>query len=1030
MSQSMMTGMLQDNDEFTWVFTPVGIDRFNGFEFEAIGFDKSINKSEQHSIIEMFLDSYGRVFSLTSSGAVYVFDGEQGIFTPFYSSSQDLLVNAAVVIENDWLVLATNTGLYRLSLAAGQGAVLLPLAKSANQFGEVTGLTFDNNQTLWIATKDNQLFSMVSGSGSMLPYTFAHDEPIEFDFPMKLAVSVEGGIFVLFQSGNLYKVNAGRIEAQLVISADELGLPKNKTKDFVQSSARYLWVTTKGAGLYQIDLLNQSKRHYTSQNNNKGGLSSNNLYSIYLNKQSQLWISSPNAINYAQVENNRFYQIGGNRAYTARLNSYANYEITDDEDGNLWIATHDTSINVLPLGKSNSEKNKQRLHSQSVGEHPFVTALVKGVNNDIWAGFPNALKRYDAVTTRPLDIAPRWTEIGKKGIRDIRITKNEKLITTTDNQIYFQGSNGIILQFESPIDAPRHDLDSIIGPVDGFYWIASLSTGQLLQFNQSTHHITTHVIYDRNKSPINAIGALWLSPNNELWVGSEGQGVVIKNLNSWESTWFDSDDGLADDNIYSILGDSLDNVWITGNKGVTRYSPYSGQVRNFTANDELQSNEFNATSAYRNKDGLIFLGGINGISVFDEQRLSLVKHVPKTYIQGATLLTNEGGKDLKIIGKTKLETLSYHSNSLIFKIGAIEMLNPNALSYSYRLLGDNDNWVDVGNNRTINFMKLAPGDYTLEVTSCNGERSCNLQAKQLSFTILPPPWLTVWAYAIYLTLVIGVMFYFYRRYKNKINDEQMATQQQRQIAEELSRLHIMKDEFLANTSHELRTPLNGIIGISHMLKSDFDDFSVEESRELLDAIHDCGEQLKNLVEDLLEFSQLNGKRLTLKQAYFDINQTIEQVLLLLQTQSAQKNLTLISDLEAGEQQVFADENRIRQVLINLIGNAIKFSDEGSITISSKLISAKDIAGESHDPTIQITVKDQGIGIPKDEQQKIFESFAQVDGSNSRSQGGLGLGLSICKAILDLHGTNLDLNSEQGRGSTFQFLLNTKNPLNK
>lgn len=138
MSQSMMTGMLQDDDEFTWVFTPVGIDRFNGFEFESIGFDKSISKSAQHSIIYMFLDSNGRVFSLTSNAAVYVFDRELGIFIPFYTSSQELLVNAAVVIENDWLALATNKGLYRLSLAAGQDAAIMPLLQNNNQLGEIT----------------------------------------------------------------------------------------------------------------------------------------------------------------------------------------------------------------------------------------------------------------------------------------------------------------------------------------------------------------------------------------------------------------------------------------------------------------------------------------------------------------------------------------------------------------------------------------------------------------------------------------------------------------------------------------------------------------------------------------------------------------------------------------------------------------------------------------------------------------------------------------------------------------------------
>ena len=222
----------------------------------------------------------------------------------------------------------------------------------------------------------------------------------------------------------------------------------------------------------------------------------------------------------------------------------------------------------------------------------------------------------------------------------------------------------------------------------------------------------------------------------------------------------------------------------------------------------------------------------------------------------------------------------------------------------------------------------------------------------------------------------------------------------------------LKDEFLANTSHELRTPLNGIIGIAEALTAGVAGNPNQEMKENLQMIVGSGKRLASLVNDILDFSKLKSRELTLQLKPIDIRSVTQIILTLSEPMKAGKKLDLINEIPDHLPSVLADENRIQQILYNLIGNAIKFTGEGSVVVSA----------EQKGKWVEVSVTDTGVGIPKDKHDTIFMTFEQADGSTEREYGGTGLGLSITQKLVELHGGEIGLESSPGNGTRFFFTV--------
>ena len=269
---------------------------------------------------------------------------------------------------------------------------------------------------------------------------------------------------------------------------------------------------------------------------------------------------------------------------------------------------------------------------------------------------------------------------------------------------------------------------------------------------------------------------------------------------------------------------------------------------------------------------------------------------------------------------------------------------------------------------------------------------------------------------------ILLSFFLFKRYQYRQKLKHDALERKQLIAEaeaekervkELQKIDTLKDEFLANTSHELRTPLSGIIGLTESLKDGVAGKLPKAAIENLDMISSSGKRLSHLVNDILDFSKLKNKDLVLNLAPVDIYALTNIVVKLSQPLISTKKVELINTIPEDIPLVSADENRLQQILYNLIGNSIKFTEEGTIEISAL----------EKNKTIEITITDTGIGIPKDKYNDIFKPFEQGDGSSVRQQGGTGLGLTVTKQLVELHGGSVDFESEIDKGTSFTFSLN-------
>ncbi|MDR2763311.1 MAG: response regulator [Planctomycetaceae bacterium] len=241
----------------------------------------------------------------------------------------------------------------------------------------------------------------------------------------------------------------------------------------------------------------------------------------------------------------------------------------------------------------------------------------------------------------------------------------------------------------------------------------------------------------------------------------------------------------------------------------------------------------------------------------------------------------------------------------------------------------------------------------------------------------------------------------------KLQDHAKALEEKNQY---LNRLNELKDEFMANTSHELRTPINGIIGIVESMIDGATGSLSQEQKYNLALVANSGKRLSNLVNDILDFTKLKNKEIILQIKPVDLKTIVDTVIVLSKPLIKGKELELVNKIDKSLPIVDADENRIQQILYNLIGNAIKFTEKGKVSVSAQVLNN----------SVAVSISDTGIGIPKDKFDRIFESFEQVDGSTAREYGGTGLGLSITKKLVELHGGTMVVESKLDEGSKFTF----------
>ncbi|MFT4924231.1 MAG: signal transduction histidine kinase/ligand-binding sensor domain-containing protein [Phenylobacterium sp.] len=1052
LSQNTVYSIVQDRKGFMWFATMDGLNRFDGYEFKIYRHDPADPTSlSENNLRSLHLDSSGTLWVGTIGGGLNRFEPQTDSFTRFkhdpsnpHSISHD---GVRAIYEDDLGILWFGTlggGLNRFDRKTERFEHFKhddadPGSLSHNS---VLSIHEDAKGILWLGTYGGGLDKFDRLSQRFVHYQHDKNNPdsLSNDIVRAITSDSEGKLWIGTAKGlNRFDSRTERFE-HYQGQTDKAGhLADASIWSIHADNQGRLWVGTEGSGVIRFNLSDKRQSMFKHLESQAESLSHNNVRAIYQGRSGMMWIGTyTGGLNKYDPRRARFGHYKHQSSDPHSL-SHNNIRAIYHQDNTLWIGTDGGGLNRFD---QQSQRFIRYQHDQQVADSLS--------NNRIWSIFPDpdeaqtlwlgtwggGLNKYNAKTQRFAHFKSQKTD--RQSLSRYIILS---MLKDRKGTFWLGAWDGGLNRFDASRNSlesyrfSANELDSLsndkvtflhqdrednlwVGTYEGGLNLFDPATGRFTRFKhnpsdeQSLSHNSVMTIHDDNKGT--------------FWIGTKGGGLNKFDVKSGVFRHYQEKDGLANGSVYGILEDKAGFLWLSTNRGLSKFNPVTERFKNYDVSDGLQSDEFHQGAYFKAEDGELFFGGINGFNRFYPHEIKDDKQKPPVVLTRFSLANqtvevekpNQAKTSVfslpQAIDELQQLTLNYQQSLMSFEFAALSFSSPMKSQYAYYLQGWDQDWIYTKtNNRRATYTNIPPGDYILRVKASNSDGYWNEQGKSLKITILPPPWKTSWAYLIYMMgfASLAMMVVFYSQHK-KLKIQRQKTQNEQTLNLRLKQVDKLKDEFLANTSHELRTPLNGIIGLAESLIDGVAGKLPANANYNLAMVVSSGKRLSNLVNDILDFSKLKNHNLTLDTNAVDLRSMVEAVLTLSGPLKGPKPLSLINAVPDDLPAALADENRLQQILHNLVGNAIKFTDAGEVTVS---------ALQSGD-RLTIKVTDTGIGIDQSQFEVIFDSFEQLEGDAQRNHSGTGLGLAVSKQLVELHGGQLSLESQSGQGSTFSFTL--------
>lgn len=553
-----------------------------------------------------------------------------------------------------------------------------------------------------------------------------------------------------------------------------------------------------------------------------------------------------------------------------------------------------------------------------------------------------------------------------------------------------------------------------VGTAKGLYlWNETIKSFRAYRFSSD----------DEPNTQANFINTLYQDKQKKMWVGTRN-GLYLLDVKTGAISGYRV--GLADDNIHDIIEDDDQKLWLLTDTGLSQFNQETGKVHNFDYRDGLSMSR-NYLNFAKTADGIIYFASRSGLHSFNPKSFYNVKRSANTLLTNIEVLGSPINKHY-FTPNSSAFNLAYDENYIRFEFATLDHTNGKHINYFYKLEGFDDDWLDNGNNNTAIYTNLDGGHYTFKVRAAYNKNEWYDQDLAVQVNVATPFWLTWWMYVIYGCVVFLLIW----RYVQGKNERQrlIIKQQQRfvseleaqvaektasiaQESEKLRQANKIKSQFLANMSHEIRTPLNAVIGLSRLASR---NESNPVQADYLHKIKYSSESLLFLINDILDLSKIEAQKLSLEYIPFNLDVLIKKTVNICSYNVQEKDLAFIIDIadEVGRE-LIGDQSRLQQILINLMSNAIKFTEKGLVFLSIECVSYSE-----KQTILQFSITDTGIGMDISKQSHLFNAFTQSDNSVTKKYGGTGLGLTISKQLIELMNGKISVRSELKKGSVFTF----------
>ncbi len=1007
LSSSKITGVVKGKNDFIWISTQNGLNRYDGNTIKV--YNKQNSNIQSNDISSLYLDSKNRIWLTSYGNGVNLYDNINDNFISFKNLFNDKKLNISNrinTIKEDvngsfWIGTENGLCLFNYELRNITGFTY----KEKNQ-PNITSIYQDKNGNLWLGTFANGLLFF---SPKNKEFKKIHKESKQTTSPINKIEELNSDEILLGTSGSgllivdlkTQKISNFFYNNQSLI--DKVKIVRSIKKD----SENNLWIGTDGNGLFEIQYPNSKEPIINNYINNsqQASIAGNAIYVLIEDDDSNIWIGTAwNGISVLDKKNKTEIMLSD----ITGLNPTPVLSIFQNEE-NIYLGLDGNGLNI-----HNKKNNKTIFFDKNKIGAKYIQKIIQTKDNSIWLGtFGNGLIKFDKKNKSIRKFKNVFNDNSSLSFDNVRdIIEDEKgnlwIATWGGGLNYFDVKKGTFLRF----NLPNNNLVSILKDKEKI-WATSYGGGLTL-FNIDKKEFVNFIFKERDSTTIssNNLFSILKDTKGYLWIGTSGGGVNRMDLSSNKVERFENFEDIKYKTITSIIEDDENNIWFGSKKGIIKYD-YSSNT--FTSFSNL-SGDFHINSTFKDKQGFLYFGGINGVLKFDPKTVSNTNLQPKVVIRNFKIFNKDvpiGEKEIlnKNINLTKEITLEHFHDVITFEFSALKFPISTNCEYAIKMENFDEDWRTIGKDRTATFTNLSPGDYTFKVKSKEIGSNWGTDFTSLKIKIQKPYWLTWWAYSFYF--IISLIFLsLLRKYILAWGKLKSSLELEKITHEKDTELYNSKQQFFTNISHEIRTPVTLILSSINRL---FDDQKNKDNKQIKAShtIRRNSNLLLRLVNELLDVRKLETNEIVLNVSKGEFVSFAKEIYLSFSDVASDRNIKYSFNTDENLIDLWFDSNQLEKVVFNLLSNAFKFTNDGGKV---------ELFIETNRNEVILSVKDTGIGLSVNDQEKIFSRFYQVKYAHTKNNKGFGLGLSIVKDIIKLHKGKINVSSEFKKGSSFEVTL--------